>query len=169
MHRMMFGLEPPPYHAGVSGGATPLIDRWHTVFYTPPGSVIIHSGSKPAGSNDPGAERSRRLFNLLTPETAASTHYFWGLARQFDREDARMSAFIQEHSNVTFAQDKAVLEAQQRELDRGGRSGIPAAHQGRRRSAAGASPARRLHRERRPARANVAAASEGVTNGALKP
>lgn len=124
VHRMMFATEPPPYHARVAGNSS-LIDRWHTSFYTPPSLVVVQSGSKPSGSNDESDVRARKLFNLLTPETATSTHYFWGMGRLHDRDDAEMTAFVQAGAEATLAQDKVVLEAQQLELTNGADPAFP--------------------------------------------
>lgn len=111
VHRFMKDCEPPPFYVR-STGFTTRIDRWHTTIYTPPGFHVIENGSMPTGS-DIRAAKQRRVLHLITPETATSSHYFWGVARQYDREDTALTEFLREGTVSTFNQDKEILEAQQ--------------------------------------------------------
>src|SRR5205807_1386125 len=54
--------------------------------------------------------------NLITPETITSSHYFWGITRQFHMDDGALDEVIRDGIVRTFDQDKVVLEAQQRAL-----------------------------------------------------
>ena len=56
------------------------------------------------------------MLNLITPETTTSSHYFWGIVRQFRLDDRALDDTIREGIMRTFDQDKAVLEAQQRNI-----------------------------------------------------
>lgn len=114
VHRFMADCEAPPLYARTTGFTR--IDRWHTTYFTPPGALVIENGSKPAGSTDPAMRRERRILNLITPETASSAHYFWGVARAFDRDDRELDEFLLGEIYRTFDQDKVILEAQQRML-----------------------------------------------------
>jgi phenylpropionate dioxygenase-like ring-hydroxylating dioxygenase large terminal subunit len=113
-YRFMSDCEPPPFYKRVAGFQTN-IDRWHLTIYTPPGLCLIENGSMPTGSGKEHA-KERRVINLVTPETATSSHYFWGTARSYDLDDAELSDFIQKQTATTFDQDKVILEAQQRSL-----------------------------------------------------
>jgi vanillate O-demethylase monooxygenase subunit len=42
--------------------------------------------------------------------------YFWGMARNFNPKDRNLTAQIREGQGKVFAEDKGVLEAQQRNL-----------------------------------------------------
>jgi phenylpropionate dioxygenase-like ring-hydroxylating dioxygenase large terminal subunit len=112
--RYMNACEPPPFYKRVTG-FNEKIDRWHTTIYTPPGVLVIENGSMPTGA-DRDAAKERRVINLITPETATSSHYFWGVARQYERDDATLSNFLLNATSETFDQDKDLLEAQQRSL-----------------------------------------------------
>jgi vanillate O-demethylase monooxygenase subunit len=70
----------------------------------------------PAGSKDRSAALERKVLNLITPETKTSSHYFWGVVRQFRLDDGELTEYIRDGIRRTFDQDKAVLEAQQRAL-----------------------------------------------------
>lgn len=115
MHRDMFNIEAPPFYKRTTG-FTGRIDRWHTNTFTPPGLHIIENGSMPAGSKDRSAALERKVLNLLTPETATSTHYFWAVVRQFRIDDGALTDYIRQGIADTFDQDKTVLEAQQRAI-----------------------------------------------------
>lgn len=114
-HRDMFDIEAPPFYRRTTG-FTGRIDRWHTNHFTPPGFHIIENGSMPAGANDKSQALERKVLNLLTPETETSTHYFWSIVRQFKRDDQELTHYIRAGISRTFDQDKAILEAQQRNI-----------------------------------------------------
>jgi phenylpropionate dioxygenase-like ring-hydroxylating dioxygenase large terminal subunit len=115
VHRAMLDIEAPPFYQRTTGFKG-RIDRWHTNHFTPPGFHVIENGSMPAGSSDRSQALERKVLNLITPETATSSHYFWGVVRQFRMDDAALSDYIHAGIARTFDQDKAVLEAQQNAL-----------------------------------------------------
>jgi vanillate O-demethylase monooxygenase subunit len=115
VHRFMAECDPPPFYVA-STGFTTKIDRWHTSYYTPPGSIVIANGSMPAGCTDRSLAKERRVLNLVTPETATSSHYFWGVARKYDVHNPELDAFMLAEIARTFDQDKVMLEAQQRAI-----------------------------------------------------
>jgi phenylpropionate dioxygenase-like ring-hydroxylating dioxygenase large terminal subunit len=114
-HREMFDIEAPPFYRRTTG-FTGRINRWHTNHFTPPGFHIIENGSTPVGANDKSDALERKVLNLLTPETETSTHYFWSIVRQFKLDDQELTDYIRAGISRTFDQDKAVLEAQQRNI-----------------------------------------------------
>ena len=115
VHRDMFNIEAPPFYKRTTGFKGN-IDRWHTNYFTPPGFHVIENGSMPAGAPNRSEALERKVLNLITPETTTSSHYFWGVVRQFRMDDRALSDYIREGIARTFDQDKAVLEAQQRAL-----------------------------------------------------
>ena len=84
--------------------------------FTPPGINIIENGSMPADAKDRSAALERKVINLIVPETTTTSHYFWAIVRQFGLNDQALSDYIFEGIARTFDQDKAILEAQQREI-----------------------------------------------------
>lgn len=115
VHRDILDCEAPPFYVKATG-FTSRINRWHTTIFTPPSFCLIENGSYPADGNRDQALQ-RRVMNLMTPETATSTHYFWGVARAYQLDDEALTKYIQEQIYYTFDQDKHVLEAQQKRLD----------------------------------------------------
>jgi phenylpropionate dioxygenase-like ring-hydroxylating dioxygenase large terminal subunit len=111
----MFDIEAPPFYKRTTG-FTGNINRWHTNHFTPPGFHVIENGSMPAETRDKAQALERKVLNLITPETTTTSHYFWGIVRQFRLDDQALTDYIREGIVRTFDQDKAVLEAQQRVL-----------------------------------------------------
>jgi vanillate O-demethylase monooxygenase subunit len=114
VHRFMPNIEAAAHY--IASGWEPRVDRWHTTYYTPPGAIVIANGTRPAGANDESGQKERRILNLVTPESATSTHYFWGNARKYALDDLELSAYNKQLSTRTFDQDKTMLEAQQRSI-----------------------------------------------------
>jgi phenylpropionate dioxygenase-like ring-hydroxylating dioxygenase large terminal subunit len=56
------------------------------------------------------------VIDFMTPETATSHHYFWGMARNFDIDDAGFTERFKRQQGGVFAEDKELLEAQQRAI-----------------------------------------------------
>src|SRR5258705_6663487 len=108
----MLNIEAPPFYQRTTG-FTGRINRWHTNHFTPPGFHIIENGSMPADAPDKSQALERKVLNLITPETPTSSHYFWGIVRQFRLDDRELTDYIRAGIIRTFDQDKAVLEAQQ--------------------------------------------------------
>jgi vanillate O-demethylase monooxygenase subunit len=115
VHRDMNDIEAPPFYKKTTG-FTGRINRWHTNYFTPPGFHVIENGSMPADAHDRTHALERKVLNLITPETKTTSHYFWGIVRQFRLNDPALDEVIREGIVRTFDQDKAILEAQQREL-----------------------------------------------------
>jgi vanillate O-demethylase monooxygenase subunit len=57
------------------------------------------------------------IINSITPETERSCHYFWGHVRDFDTENADMTAYFHRAVVTAFNEDKDMLEAQQRMIE----------------------------------------------------
>ena len=113
----MPGCTPPPFYQFLGRlRASDRIDRWQRTVYQPPGYVVIDVGVKPLDS-PPGANRvDGRVINLMTPETATSTHYFWAFARNFRLDEPGVTEFLRTNVGRTFDEDKEMLESQQRNI-----------------------------------------------------
>ncbi len=113
----MPGCTPPPFYQFLGRlKPTDRIDRWQRTVYRPPGYIVIDVGVQPLES-PPGANRVEgRVINLMTPETAMSTHYFWAFARNFRLDETGVTEFLRVNVGRTFDEDKEMLEAQQRNI-----------------------------------------------------
>jgi vanillate O-demethylase monooxygenase subunit len=98
------------------------VDRWQICNFIAPSSVIIDVGVAPveAGATIERHDQGVRGFvvDSMTPETPTTTHYFWGMARDFDIGDAGFTARFRAQQGGVFQEDLVVLEAQQVSIDR---------------------------------------------------
>jgi len=119
-HREMSNILPPPMFAMMMGAAG-RIDRWQTAIWTAPALNITDVGAYAVGGRREDAFVAR-ILHMLTPETQASTHYFWAHCRKFRLEDSALTASITAAHHRTFDEDKEMLELQQRSLTETGAS-----------------------------------------------
>ena len=95
-------------------------DRRQIMTYTPPASIVIEVIVTEAGKahGDPASryDTTVKVLDSITPETASTCHYFWGLCRNYRVDDKALTA--QSHRVVaTFTEDKEMLEAEQKIID----------------------------------------------------
>jgi vanillate monooxygenase len=122
--RFMPGIEAPPFwQMALRMNDLPddqPVDRWQVCRFSPPSHVLIEVGVALAGHGGIDAPDDKKaaavVVDFITPETATSIHYFWGMARRFKAHDEALTAQIREGQGRIFAEDRALLEAQQRNL-----------------------------------------------------
>ncbi|MES2480992.1 MAG: aromatic ring-hydroxylating dioxygenase subunit alpha [Pseudomonadota bacterium] len=122
--RFMDGVMAPPFwRANLRGNGLPddqPVDRWQVCHFYPPSHVMIEVGVALAGRGgyhaDSKFKASSIVVDFITPETDTSMWYFWGMARNFNVRDKSLTAQIREGQGKVFAEDTAVLEAQQQNL-----------------------------------------------------
>lgn len=118
--RWMPGIDAPPFWRGALK-QDGLVDRWQVCQFLLPAAVMIDVGVAPAGSgatvqsHDQGVRGM--VVDFMTPETETSHHYFWGMARNFDLDDTGFTARFKRQQGGVFAEDKEILEAQQRAIN----------------------------------------------------
>jgi vanillate O-demethylase monooxygenase subunit len=97
-------------------------DRWQVISFVYPSNVVIDVGVAPTGTGAPAGDRSRgvnhMLMNVITPETADSTRYYWRSVRNYDIDDPAKTAAARAAAARIFGEDKAVLEAQHAAMSR---------------------------------------------------
>jgi phenylpropionate dioxygenase-like ring-hydroxylating dioxygenase large terminal subunit len=120
VERWMPGIDAPPFWRETLGKEGP-VDRWQICEFIPPTSVIIDVGVAlaDAGATIEKHDQGVRGFviDVFTPETDKSTHYFWGMARDFDTSDAGFTARFKNAQSGVFLEDLDVFEAQQKSID----------------------------------------------------
>lgn len=120
VERWMPGIDAPPFWREALGSEG-AVDRWQICEFIPPSSVIIDVGVAPAGagatleSHDQGVRGF--VIDVFTPESENSTHYFWGMARNFNIADAGFTARFKSQQGGVFLEDLEVFEAQQQSID----------------------------------------------------
>jgi vanillate O-demethylase monooxygenase subunit len=117
--RWMPGIDAPPFWRGALKQSGP-VDRWQICHFLEPSNVIIDVGVAPveAGATVEQHDQGVRGFviDAMTPESETATHYFWGMARNFDIDDAGFTARFKKQQGGVFLEDVEVLEAQQRSI-----------------------------------------------------
>jgi phenylpropionate dioxygenase-like ring-hydroxylating dioxygenase large terminal subunit len=117
--RWMAGIDAPPFWRDALKKEG-LVHRWQICHFKLPSSVIIDVGVAPidSGATIENHDQGVRGFviDALTPETDTTSHYFWGMARNFDTQDTGFTERFKKQQGAVFLEDVEVLEAQQRSL-----------------------------------------------------
>lgn len=120
VRRWMAGVEPPPFWRDALKADGP-VDRWQICHFLPPSSVLIDVGVAPVGAGATPEDHDQgvrgMVVDAMTPESETSTHYFWGMARNFDVADTGFTARFKAQQGAVFLEDVEILEAQQRSID----------------------------------------------------
>jgi phenylpropionate dioxygenase-like ring-hydroxylating dioxygenase large terminal subunit len=106
------GMTTPAFFAAVPG-MPDRVDHWLEMRCDPPGAMVtIYGVTREGDTREAGWNTCNP--NLITPETEWTTHYFWGSARDFQIEDAELSATLLGLAELAFmTEDKPIIEAQQ--------------------------------------------------------
>ena len=119
--RWMPGIDAPPFWRGALK-KDGLVDRWQICRFLPPSNVIIDVGVAPVGAGATGESHDQGVrgfvIDAMTPESETRTHYFWGMARNFDVDDLGFTARFKRQQGGVFMEDVEVLEAQQLSIER---------------------------------------------------
>jgi vanillate O-demethylase monooxygenase subunit len=118
--RWIIDQPAPPAFVKI-GGFTGNVDRWQIIDYTPPGFIRLDVGATPTGTGAPEGRRvggiQMRNLNAMTPETEATTHYFWAQAHDFDPHNADTTEKVFQQIKLAFLQDVEVFTAQQQNIE----------------------------------------------------
>jgi len=122
--RFMTNISAPPFwRAALRGNRLAddvPVDRWQICRFTPPSHVMIEVGVAHAGHGGYDAPPERKVSSVvvdfITPENDGSIWYFWGMARNFNVDDAALTETIRSGQAEIFGEDVGILEAQQRNL-----------------------------------------------------
>lgn len=120
VERWIPDIDPPPFWKGAIGKEG-RADRWQICEFIAPSAVIIDVGIAPVGA---GASLEKHdqgvrgfVIDVMTPETETTTHYFWGMARNFNIDDPGFGARFKQQQGGVFMEDVEILEAQQRSIN----------------------------------------------------
>jgi vanillate O-demethylase monooxygenase subunit len=123
--RWMIDVEPPPFWRmqleWKRRRPTERVDRWQIIHFQAPSTVAIDVGVAPTGTGAPEGDRSQGVngyvLNTMTPETDKTCHYFWAFCRNYNLDEQRITHLLREGVTGVFAEDEAVLKAQQEAID----------------------------------------------------
>lgn len=118
-HRWMIDTPAPPTYARL-GGFTTHIDRWQIVTFRAPAFVELRTGGAPTGTGAPEGDTSKginmRNLNVITPETATSSHYFWVQTHDFQIDNRNVTESLFKDIQTAFRQDLEIFELQQNRM-----------------------------------------------------
>ncbi|GGX95591.1 Rieske 2Fe-2S domain-containing protein [Massilia dura] len=116
-------MAPPFWRAALRANSLPEdapVDRWQICRFTAPSHVMIEVGVALAGRGGydapPEVKASSVVVDFITPETATSHWYFWGMARNFKPQDTELTAAIRTGQGKIFGEDRDMLEQQQENI-----------------------------------------------------
>lgn len=115
VERYMNDTEPSIMYKRL-GDFTGTVNRWQKIEYTVPTNIIIDAGAVPTKENT-GRGINTRIINLITPQTPTSTFHFWAFARDFKLDDRATGDYLTEAINITFNEDKVLIDEQQKNVD----------------------------------------------------
>jgi vanillate monooxygenase len=97
-------------------------DRTQIMLFEPPSQVTIDILSNEYGKEygDPTSRMNRRIiiYDAITPETDTTCLYFWAIARDYAIDDKALTELSLKATSTAFHEDQAMLEKQQRIIDR---------------------------------------------------
>lgn len=116
VHRKVFNLPPSAVFAPV-WNRSERIDQYSNMTWTAPSSLKLNLGiTEPDGDEAHGLHFPSA--HILSPATERSTHYFYGVARNFALDDTELSERIRRTFIQAFeGEDRPVIEAIQKRLD----------------------------------------------------
>lgn len=88
------------------------VDMWNEITWAPAGCLTLTHGLAVPGSA-PRDEMAFTAVHLLTPETADTTHYLFGLARRVSPDEHQVAAEVAEMRRHAFEQQDHVMLVQQ--------------------------------------------------------
>jgi vanillate O-demethylase monooxygenase subunit len=120
IRRLTLNSPQPPFAKPFLADGTN-VDRWHHYEIRVPGIMSMDSGIQATGTGVPEGVRNNalefRAYNLVTPETERTSHYFFALAHNFAIDDPSTTEKLHAEVSKAFAEDEAMIEAQQRAID----------------------------------------------------
>ncbi len=124
--RWMHGIDPPAAFVpelkmrfpGYDGSP---VDRWQIIRWAAPSTIVIDVGVALAGTGADQGDYSQavrgKVIDAITPETDATTNYFWLRMRDHSLEDDEFTATHRAMVSSIFEEDRAMLNAQQIAID----------------------------------------------------
>lgn len=114
--RDMKNIKPSPFFKTMVGFDA-LVDHRQQIDFFPPSYVLINTRVSGHCTNGDSKAAEFYVLNALTPRDEKSTHYFWGLVRDFSINDTAATELQQKLNRETFLEDVEILSQQQIMLD----------------------------------------------------
>jgi vanillate O-demethylase monooxygenase subunit len=115
--RRVPNVPAPPFHLRMRAFDGPL-DRWFDDEFLLPGTLLMHSGGRPAGRPEGDDRDAVRLHSCqtLTPGTETTTHYFSQQSHPAGHGDERLTESIFQSLIGAFNEDRDMITAQHHDI-----------------------------------------------------
>ena len=111
-----------------TGAAEVKGDGWQSYDFLAPGILLMHSATYPSGTaeklgfrpapmDSPGAMRETFTSQAVTPTSDKTSRYFFSWGPRAGEGAAEMAASLMQVAAIAFAEDKTMIEAQQKIID----------------------------------------------------
>ncbi len=116
--RLIRNVPAPPYYQRLRDFGNLRVDRWFKYDFVLPGTLLMESGGRPTCDAPDDDRRTVRLHSCqtLTPETSATTHYFFQQSHQSHVGDEATTRLLFEGLLAAFDEDKRMITAQYRNI-----------------------------------------------------
>jgi vanillate O-demethylase monooxygenase subunit len=118
VRRLVPDVAVPPVYLQSGFPEGKRMDRYQIIEFIAPSFIRILAGGAEAGTGALDGKTDHGfnfwIMNAVTPETAITSHYFWGVARSHALGDFAADALLYNATAEAFNEDKVVLEAQQK-------------------------------------------------------
>lgn len=114
--RAALDIDTPPHNR--KQGFAPRSDQTKIMTFLPPCTIVLDITTTERVDHEPRKRMHIVLLNAITPETERSCHYFWASTRDFEIGNPKVTAFFQVETTRAFNEDIAIIEAQQRCIER---------------------------------------------------
>ena len=114
--------NPPPPMYQSAGRFTGNVDRAQIVEFTAPCFTVNHAILNAVENGETVPDRDGKVQHVVlsaaTPESETKSHYFFTFVRNYGLDDAALDRIFDKQFVDVFYEDAAVLDAQQRNMDR---------------------------------------------------
>jgi vanillate O-demethylase monooxygenase subunit len=116
--RRVPNVPPPPFYQRFRKFENTNLNRWFIYDFLLPGTLLMSSGGRPVDDAEDDDRRAVRLHSCqtLTPETEASTHYFFQQSHPAGVGDEAAAESIYRSLVQAFDEDREMITAQHRNL-----------------------------------------------------
>ncbi len=117
--RHVKNVPPPPFYRSIKTFPGN-VDRWFVYDFVLPGTLLMHSGGRPVDDEPDDMRRAVRLHSCqtVTPETDATSHYFFQQSRRSNDGDHAVAIALHGSLVAAFEEDRDMITAQTREIAR---------------------------------------------------
>ena len=113
--RFIRNVAPTKFNKICHNNLTNRVDRWSNTYWSAPGTMILDHGFTNTGEDRENGACWLNV-NIITPETANSSHYFWSQCRWHDKDNNALTDYWRTVTIEAFSEDEEALSLQQENM-----------------------------------------------------